>query len=255
MSLGPRTVAILMPRAASQNAPLTPGDGAGPAAITVTLNDGASSPVSPRGLYIYVDNRVSGRIPSVFAVTPYGGPDHGGDPVKILGAGFTAHGPDQVTAVTFGGVRAKIDRITGRFSMTVTPPRYRATGHRRRDCVTAGKLSPKDAMCQVQVEVFNRHGHSRTEQISRAYQGAMALNALYVVPAPAGCHCEIYPRPSEYDYTPAPIITSVSTSKGTSHYARRRRHDDDHDSWSGVQRAVPGRRVLWRLSRPRIHAI
>jgi hypothetical protein len=73
--------------------------------------------------------------------------------------------------------------------------------------------SPTTDICQVQVEVTNSHGTSATGTILPPLEGTLpALDAEGVFELPPGCNCEQEPAPSEFDYVPAPTITSISTS-------------------------------------------
>jgi hypothetical protein len=69
------------------------------------------------------------------------------------------------------------------------------------------------------VRVINPHGASATDRIPAPYEGAIATDALGDTKLPAGCGCEGVTAPDEYDYVPAPHITSVSTSAGPASFA------------------------------------
>ena len=77
--------------------------------------------------------------------------------------------------------------------------------------VYKGETATND-VCQVQVRVANGQGGSATGHIRPPFEGAIALNSLADQIAPPGCGCEISPVPTEYDYTPVPKVTSVSTT-------------------------------------------
>ncbi|HEY3811063.1 MAG TPA: hypothetical protein VGL49_06480, partial [Acidimicrobiales bacterium] len=66
----------------------------------------------------------------------------------------------------------------------------------------------------------NANGSSATSTILPLYEGAFTPNALGVIPAPSGQ--EAAPQPDEYDYVPAPTITSISTALADPHVARQR---------------------------------
>lgn len=67
-------------------------------------------------------------------------------------------------------------------------------------------------ICQVQVRVTNARGTSAVGRIRPPIEGSIEVNNLGVLVAPAGCGCETQLAPTEYDYLPAPEVTSVSTS-------------------------------------------
>jgi Pro-kumamolisin, activation domain/IPT/TIG domain len=205
------TITATVPPASQARPPLAPApqDGAGPADVIVTLKDDQSSPPSPASSFEYTDTSGGSAIPSVTGVIPYGGPESNPGPVTILGSGFTG-----ATQVTFGGVSATTWTVDNPYRITATPPAFSsgptcaplpATG------VYAGENAAND-ICQVQVRVGNSHGTSATGPILPPDEGAFALNSLGVIVPPAGCGCEIEQAPTEYDYVPAPTITSVSTS-------------------------------------------
>ncbi|HEV3311008.1 MAG TPA: IPT/TIG domain-containing protein, partial [Chloroflexota bacterium] len=210
-------VGVVMPKAAAQDAPASPADGAGPADITVTLKTARSSRLSPKAIYDYVAESNAKRIPAVAAVSSYGGTDAGGNLVTILGSGFSATGPDKITSITFGGVPAKIDAVSSSLAVRVTVPTYHASGSPATHCAT--RLNPANDLCQVEVVVSNANGSSGTEKILPAYEGAIAPNATAVVTPPPGCGCEVVPQPSEYDYAPPPRVTSISTTGPPSQFA------------------------------------
>src|SRR5205814_1623940 len=68
-----------------------------------------------------VDNNGVNSIPSVIAVGPFGGPDAGGNHVKIYGSGFTG-----ATGVKFGGVAVAANNFTvlHDWVITATVPAY-----------------------------------------------------------------------------------------------------------------------------------
>jgi hypothetical protein len=81
------------------------------------------------------------------------------------------------------------------------PPESAATA-----CATGTGFDPANT-CQVQVVVTAANGSSLTSRILAPYIGNMRSNDEgIVVPTPG---TEIDPAPSEYDYAPTPVITSV----------------------------------------------
>ena len=67
--------------------------------------------------------------------------------------------------------------------------------------------------------VHDTAGASATAQILAPFEGYPVFEQDGGLEAPLGCGCEIYPASTEYDYAPAPTITSVSTSQGPSSLA------------------------------------
>ena len=188
-----------------------PQDGAGPADVIVTLDGGQSSTPGASSTFEYVDTSVGSVVPSITAVIPFGGSDSAPSTATILGSGFSG-----ATAVSFGGVPARSFTVDGPNQITVTPPPFSA----RTACsplpstgVYRGENATND-MCQVQVRVSNAHGTSATGHILPPLEGTIEVNNLGVLVAPPGCGCETQLAPTEFDYLPAPRVTSVSTSAG-----------------------------------------
>jgi hypothetical protein len=206
------TITATVPAGIDAIPPLAPSpqDGAGPADVIVTLKDDTSSLPSPASTFEYVDTGIkNAEVPAVTGVVPYAGAQAKPKPVTILGADF-----ETATSVRFGGVPAASWKIDNDNRITATPPAFSgstecaplpATG------VYAGETAAND-ICQVQVRVGNSNLTSRASQILPPDEGQVTLNSLGVLVPPAGCGCEIEQAPTEYDYVPAPTVTSVSTS-------------------------------------------
>ncbi len=219
--LSASAVEVRMPPAAQTLAARAPAgqDGAGPAQVTVSLADGQSSAAGPASIFQYVDPSPTGNIPSVTGVVPAGGSETAPAPVTILGANFKA-----ATSVTFGGVPAGSLQILGDSEISVTPPSYSshmACAALPSSGAYAGESAAND-ICQVQVLVHDGAGVSAAGKILPAFEGTQTFQQDGALEAPAGCGCEIYPAPSEYDYAPSPHITSVSTSEGPAKMASER---------------------------------
>jgi Pro-kumamolisin, activation domain/IPT/TIG domain len=189
----------------------SPQDGAGGADVIVTLNGDESSLPGPSSIFEYVDTTSGATIPSVTGVVPTAGSESAPGRVTILGSGFTG-----VTSVTFGAVAATGFTVDSPYRITAKAPAYSP----RTACsplpstgVYAGESATND-ICQVQVTVANIRGRSAPGSILPPVEGAVVLNSLGVLVAPPGCGCETAPAPTEFDYVPAPSITSVSTSSG-----------------------------------------
>jgi hypothetical protein len=216
--VSPTSIVVTLPPAHLLAAPSAPApqSGAGPAEVIVIARGGQSSAPSPAATFHYVDTTVGGAIPTIDAVAPSGGLEGAAPPVTILGSGLRG-----ATGVSFGGVPARRFRVAGDGRLVVTPPAYSsATACAPLPASRAylGENAVND-ICQVAVRVVNAHGASASGQILAAHEGAITTDALGDTKLPSGCGCEGVTAPDEYDYVPAPRITSVSTSAGPSRLA------------------------------------
>ncbi len=186
-----------------------PQDGAGPADVLVTVADGQTSAPGSASKLQYVDEKSSSPIPSVTGVVGYGGSETAPAPVTILGSGFTG-----ASKVTFGGVAAASFKVVNVNTITATPPAY-SSSTKCSPLPTSGVYKGENAtndICQVQVQITNAHGSSALGQILPPLQGAISFDSMADLVPPPHCGCEIAQAPTEYDYVPAPSISSVSTS-------------------------------------------
>jgi pro-kumamolisin-like protein/subtilase family protein/IPT/TIG domain-containing protein len=211
--ISPTSIVITLPPARELVAPAAPApqDGAGPANVIVVSRDGQASTSGPASTFDYIDSSPTGSIATIDAIAPSGGRQDASRPVTILGSGMRG-----ATQVTFGGVPARSIRVAGRGRIVATPPVYSpATACAPLPTTIAyrGETAAND-ICQVAVRVINPYGASATDRIPAPYEGAIATDALGDIKLPAGCGCEGVTAPDEYDYVPAPRITSVSTSAG-----------------------------------------
>ena len=183
-----------------------PDDGAGPAPVTVTLKNGESSASSGASVFEYVDEAAApSPVPSVTSVGPSAGLDSSPTPVTIYGSGFT-----RATRVSFGGMQARGFAVKSPYEITVTPPVF--STQKCTALPTTGVYKNEHArndICQVQVVVTNAKGSSATSTILPAYEGAITFDSMLGQKTQAGF--ELAPQPTEFDYVPAPRITSVST--------------------------------------------
>jgi hypothetical protein len=212
------TIDATMPPASAVRPPSAPApqDGAGPAEVIVTIRDDVSSAAGPGALFEYVDTNGAGVVPSVTGVVATSGSESAPAPVTILGSGFTG-----ATSVTFGGVAAAGFTVNSANRITATPPAYSA-GTACAPLPGTGAYAGEDAtndVCQVQVQVTNSDGTSAAGRIRPPAEGAVDVNSLGVLVPPAGCNCETMQAPTEYDYVPAPAVTSISTSAGAASLA------------------------------------
>jgi hypothetical protein len=216
--LSPTSILATLPPARRLVAPTAPApqDGAGPANVIVVSREGQASAPGPASTFDYVDSSPAGAIPTIDAIVPSGGRRDAPRPVAILGSGMRG-----ATGVTFGGVPAHSFRVAGRGRIVVTPPAYSpATACAPLPTTIAyrGQTAAND-ICQVAVRVINADGTSVADRIPAPYEGAIATDALGDTRLPAGCGCEGVTAPDEYDYVPAPRISSVSTAAGPASFA------------------------------------
>jgi Pro-kumamolisin, activation domain/Fibronectin type III domain/IPT/TIG domain len=169
-----------------------PAGSAGRALVTVVTSAGESSaPSEAKAVYEYT--AASSGAPVVDYVSTADGPTGGGNPVNIVGSGFTG-----ATKVTFGGVQATNLDVISDNELSVTVPASDGT------CA----VSASQGDCAVQVTVTTPAGISSGPLPLPAYQGPIEYGANGAFFTPAGT--EGTPQPDEYDYTAAPTITSVS---------------------------------------------
>jgi Pro-kumamolisin, activation domain/PASTA domain/IPT/TIG domain/Divergent InlB B-repeat domain len=208
----PTTIVADFPPAAFLSPPNDQTNGAGPEQVTVTLDDGETSAVNVNSWFTYVDDNGSAvPLPTVTSVHTFAGLEAGGNTVDIYGAGFTG-----ATDVSFGGVSAGAGNFTvvhDWLIRTKVPAFQSGTTTCDQDGSSFGTgENASNDVCQTQVVVTNANGSSHTSTILPLYEGAFAVADDGVVPAPAGQ--EASPAATEYDYVPAPTITSISTAAG-----------------------------------------
>jgi hypothetical protein len=186
------------PPAASQTGGETGESGAGRAIVSVTTPHG-TSPITAASQLEYVDTSAGSTVPSVTLMSADLGTQAGGNHITVFGSGFMSGGASNVSSVTIGGVAATFAVISAN-RLSVTPPAYH-------DGVTtcAGFDAHPTQLCQSQLTVTGPHGASAPSVIKPLYEGATDGSTPC-----AGCGQ--LPAPSEYDYVPAPAITSVSST-------------------------------------------
>ena len=202
----PTSISATFPAAAKVLPPGAPTNGAGRVQVVVTLTDGESSAPGPGSAFTYVDKAGGNTIPAVISVGPYGGLQAGGNTVRIYGAGFTG-----ATGVKFGGRAASSFTVLHDWQIQATVPAYVGG---TTVCVEDGSFfgtgeNATNDVCQTHVVVSNSHGSSKKSTILPLFEGDF-FNAG---PAPPAGQ-EATPAPTEYDYFPAPTITSISTDNG-----------------------------------------
>ena len=204
------SVAELTPAAAS-NAPAQSSPfGAGRFAVVVSLASGESSAPGPGSLLDYVQSGTGGSsVPTIIGVESGGGPEAGGNQVTIVGEGFSG-----ATSVTFGGVPAASFSVISNTQISATAPSYVPEST---TCAPTG-TDPTTDVCQAQVVVTGPGGTSSQSPIASPFNVALlnsgALAASSLSAFLTACGCEIAPAASEYDYFPAPVITSAQVNGG-----------------------------------------
>jgi hypothetical protein len=173
----------------------TPPGFAGRANITVVTAGTPHRSSAPGSASVYQYTADSSGAPAVDYVSSPNGPVAGGNTVRIIGAALAG-----ATSVRFGDVPATSFAVLGDNQISATVPASDG------NCAT----SAAQGACAVAVTVSTPFGTSSGPPIRPAYHGPVVLrpDGAYVVPA--GCGCEIAAAPQEYDYAPAPVITSVS---------------------------------------------
>lgn len=183
-------------------------NGTGPANVILTDTSGQSSALVPGTTTVqYVSATTTPSTPSVTGISPYGGSETSPGPVTILGSGFSAG-----ATVTFGGVLATGVTVVSPDEIKATPPVFAAGTTSCGGGLPAGETTAND-ICQAQVVVTEAGNSSATSLILPPYEGAtLNPDSMGIPVLPAGCGCEEMPAPTEFDYVPAPQITSVSTA-------------------------------------------
>ncbi|HTW20931.1 MAG TPA: IPT/TIG domain-containing protein [Mycobacteriales bacterium] len=184
---------------------LTGGDpgetGAGPAIVSVTGPGGTSAMAGSASRLEYVDTSASSSVPSVGFISGDIGAQAGGNTVTVYGSGFERSGTSDVEAVTVGGLPASSYTVLSADKMTVTIPAYQSG---RTSCAGID-LHPDTELCQTQLVVTGSAGSSSTTPIVPLYEGSTDGSTPCT-------GCASLPARTEYDYTPAPTVTSLSTT-------------------------------------------
>ena len=211
-------ITAVFPAAAKVIPPTDQTDGAGRVQVTVTLKDGETSAVTANSWFTYVDDNGSSQaLPTVTSVHNYAGPEAGGNTVDVYGAGFSG-----ATDVTFGGVSAgagnfHVDSSGTKISVQVPAFQNGTTTCDQDGSSFSASENAMNDICQTQVVVTTPNGSSSTSTILPLYEGLISIADDGVMRAPPGN--EVSPVATEYDYEPAPAITSISTSGGAASLA------------------------------------
>ncbi|MCU1489016.1 MAG: hypothetical protein JWM85_421, partial [Acidimicrobiaceae bacterium] len=207
------TTLVVTTPAGATPAGVAPGGAAGVGAVQVVVTvRGAgrralTSRLGTSSIYEYLDQSVTGsETPVVSGVGLPGGNVAGGNVVTIYGGGFQASGAGQLN-VSFGAVPASSVQVVSDSQLRATVPPERATTA----CSTGRGFSPATD-CQVEVEVSDALGTSPVATILPAISGPIVFDAKGVVePTP---ETEVAPASTEYDYSPTPVIRSISPNPG-----------------------------------------
>ncbi len=180
---------------AYQPPPGTASGTAGRADVTVVTAGTPPESSAPNAAAVYQYTANSAGAPVVDYVSSSNGPTAGGNTVDIVGAGLAG-----ATSVDFGDVGATTFSVLSDNEVSVQVPPSDG------NCA----VGASQGMCAVAVTVTTPSGTSSGPTILPAYQGPIVFGPNGAFSPPAGCGCEVVPAPEEYDYAPAPTITSVS---------------------------------------------
>jgi hypothetical protein len=185
-------------------APGSPSTYAGNEDVTVTLpgTPVVSSEPGADSVFHYTSGPTDGD-PDVDYVEAPAGSTTGGNTAYIVGNNFEATGAGTLS-VTFGGVPATDVTAVSDTELSVTvPPESDST-----DCLNTS--ADAGSVCQVEVVVSDTIGSSTPGDILPAYQGPVVHEPNGALVVPPDCGCEIDQAPGEYDYAPAPTVSSIS---------------------------------------------
>jgi len=167
----------------------------GRADVTVVTAGSPHQSSAPSAASVYQYTANSTGAPVVDYVSSPNGPTAGGNTVDIVGAALNG-----ATSVDFGDVPATSITVINDNELSVKVPASDG------DCA----VSSAQGVCAVAVTVTTPSGTSSGPAILAGYQGPVVFSPDGAYAPPVGCNCEIVPAPEEYDYAPAPVITSVS---------------------------------------------
>lgn len=177
--------------------PTEPFDGHAPVGgvlVAVSGSNGTSAP-SVTTEFHYLAGSDSNPVPSVYYVAPSSAA--AGATITIYGSGYLEGG---TPSVKFGGVAGTGVSVVSDIELKVKVPAQTGSTN----CATVDDGVPLSSLCQVEVTVTNSFGTSATQPILPPPTG-LVFNLF--IPA-AGT--ENVPAVTEFDYAPAPVISSVS---------------------------------------------
>jgi hypothetical protein len=187
---------------ATPPSPTQPFDGGTPVGgvlVAASSATGSSEPIQAATFH-YVAGSDGSPVPSVDYVSPTSAT--AGSTITIYGSGFMEGltGGFATPVVAFGGiVSTSVTVVSDTELKAVVPAETNST-----DCATVDQGVPISSLCQTQVTVSNANGTSATQQILPPPTGFVL--GLFI-PAPG---TENVPAVTEFDYAPAPVISSVS---------------------------------------------
>lgn len=179
---------------ASPTEPFNGSTPIGGVAVAVSGPKGTSA-TSAAVEFHYVAGSSASPVPSVFYISPTSAQP--GAIVTVHGSGFLEGG---TPTVQFGSADASDVTVVSDTVLTVEVPAEPPTA----SCTTADEGVPTSSLCQVEVTVTNDFGTSATQTILPPPTG---LIIDLFIPAPG---TENVPAVTEFDYAPAPVLTSVS---------------------------------------------
>ena len=173
----------------------SPSGLAGSADVTVVTAGTPAESSTPGAASTYHYTAAATADPVVDYVSSTTGPAAGGGTATIVGSSLSG-----ATAVHFGDVAATgLTPINADELQVTVPPS---------DGVCA--VPAAQGLCAVAVTVTTPSGTSAGQAILPAYQGPIVFSPDGSFAPPIGCDCEVVAAPDEYDYAPAPTITSVA---------------------------------------------
>ncbi|MGA2211431.1 MAG: IPT/TIG domain-containing protein [Acidimicrobiales bacterium] len=189
---------ITLDTPASPTQPFDGGTPVGGVLVQVSGTSGTSAP-SLAVEFHYLAGSDSSPVPSVDYISPTSAPS--GSTITIYGSGFEEGlGVHSAPTVEFGGIAASGVTVVSDTELTAQVPAQQIST----DCATVAEGVPESSLCQVEVTVTNSFGTSAVQTILPPPTG-LIYNLF--LPAPG---TENVPAVTEFDYAPAPVISSVS---------------------------------------------
>ena len=200
------TVNLTFPPGTVQAGNGNPGGGSGTYDIAVALTGGVSSRPSSAARVIFINDPGSNNVsvPRVLGVSPSAGVESGGSTVTVYGTGFNA-GNQPAAGVTFGGVAASSFTVLSDSEIRAVVPTYSGGST---TCETA--TDSTNDVCQSQVQVTSGASAAKStlaSSLPTEFSGNLA-------DAPAS-GAGLVAQPTEFDYVPAPHLTSITFPAGT----------------------------------------
>jgi kumamolisin len=196
----PGGTAITVDTPPSPTQPFNGGTPVGGVLVAASGPKGTSEPTLLAEFH-YVAGSDTSPVPSVDYVSPSSA--SAGSTITVYGSGFEeGNGTASAPTVQFGNVASTTVTVVSDTELTAVVPAEQIGT----DCATAGMGVPESSICQVEVTVTNTYGTSATQAILPPPTG---LVFDLFIPAPG---TENVPAVTEFDYSPTPVITTVSPS-------------------------------------------